>query len=190
MATNYTANYGLCQWEPGDNFLRTEFNQDNAKIDAALAGHTTQLEQTLSRSQLIRTLTTTVAANSISIDVNNIDWSEWEWVSFFVDYRADYGSEAVNCIYCDLNNGSVTTYCSAGYGLMRTQPNPVQLILLPHHDPSSRVQAISIGSPGGAGAANISFSELTCVRLHYIKLEDGYSGQFPVGMEITMRGMK
>ena len=37
MATNYTANYGLCQWEPEDNFLREEFNQDNAKIDAALA---------------------------------------------------------------------------------------------------------------------------------------------------------
>ena len=36
MASNYTENYGLCQWEPGDNFVRTEFNQDNAKIDAAL----------------------------------------------------------------------------------------------------------------------------------------------------------
>ena len=37
MATNYTTNYGLCQWEPEDNFLREEFNQDNAKIDEALA---------------------------------------------------------------------------------------------------------------------------------------------------------
>ena len=37
MASNYTENYGLCQWEPGDNFVRTEFNQDNARIDAALA---------------------------------------------------------------------------------------------------------------------------------------------------------
>ena len=36
MASNYTENYGLCQWEPGDNFVRTEFNQDNARIDAAL----------------------------------------------------------------------------------------------------------------------------------------------------------
>ena len=36
MASNYTTNYGLCQWEPGDNFVRTEFNQDNARIDAAL----------------------------------------------------------------------------------------------------------------------------------------------------------
>ena len=37
MASSYTENYGLCQWEPGDNFVRTEFNQDNQKIDAALA---------------------------------------------------------------------------------------------------------------------------------------------------------
>ena len=33
----YTANYQLHQWEPQDNFLRTDFNQDFAKIDAALA---------------------------------------------------------------------------------------------------------------------------------------------------------
>lgn len=36
MASNYTANYGLCQWAPENAFLREEFNQDNAKIDAAL----------------------------------------------------------------------------------------------------------------------------------------------------------
>ena len=36
MASNYTTSYGLCQWEPEDDFLRTEFNADNAKIDAAL----------------------------------------------------------------------------------------------------------------------------------------------------------
>ena len=36
MASNYTENYGLCQWEATDSFVRTEFNQDNARIDAAL----------------------------------------------------------------------------------------------------------------------------------------------------------
>ena len=36
MASGYTSNYGLCQWQPGDKFLREEFNQDNEKIDAAL----------------------------------------------------------------------------------------------------------------------------------------------------------
>lgn len=33
---NKTANYQLNQWEPEDNFLRTDFNEDNAKIEAAL----------------------------------------------------------------------------------------------------------------------------------------------------------
>ena len=38
MATNYTTNYQLNQWEPTDQVLRTDFNADNAKIDAALKG--------------------------------------------------------------------------------------------------------------------------------------------------------
>ena len=36
MASNYTENYGLCQWEATDQVLRTDFNEDNAKVDAAL----------------------------------------------------------------------------------------------------------------------------------------------------------
>ena len=37
MSTNHTTNYNLCQWEATDQVLRTDFNEDNAKIDAALA---------------------------------------------------------------------------------------------------------------------------------------------------------
>ena len=36
MATNQTTNYQLNQWEPTDQVLRTDFNADNAKLDAAL----------------------------------------------------------------------------------------------------------------------------------------------------------
>ena len=36
MASNFTENYGLCQWEATDQVLREEFNQDNAKMNAAL----------------------------------------------------------------------------------------------------------------------------------------------------------
>lgn len=38
MASNYTENYGLCQWEATDQVLREEFNQDNMKIDTILNG--------------------------------------------------------------------------------------------------------------------------------------------------------
>lgn len=34
---NQTSNYQLNQWDPEDRILRTDFNSDNAKIDAALA---------------------------------------------------------------------------------------------------------------------------------------------------------
>ncbi len=36
MSTNHTPNYQLSQWEPSDQFVRTDFNEDNAKIDSAL----------------------------------------------------------------------------------------------------------------------------------------------------------
>ena len=33
MAINHTTNYQLCQWEATDKVLRTDFNEDNQKID-------------------------------------------------------------------------------------------------------------------------------------------------------------
>lgn len=43
MASNYTENYGLCQWEATDQVLRTDFNSDNSKIDEALKSHTNSI---------------------------------------------------------------------------------------------------------------------------------------------------
>lgn len=34
---NRTTNYNLCQWEADDKVQRTDFNEDNAKIDEALS---------------------------------------------------------------------------------------------------------------------------------------------------------
>lgn len=36
MASNYTEKYKLCQWEETDAVLRTDFNEDNQKIEAAI----------------------------------------------------------------------------------------------------------------------------------------------------------
>ena len=37
MSTNKTQNYNLHKWEADDDFLRTEFNENFAAIDAAIA---------------------------------------------------------------------------------------------------------------------------------------------------------
>ena len=55
MASNQTSSYGLSQWEATDQVKRTDFNADNAKIDAALEelvsgkATTTALNSALSR---------------------------------------------------------------------------------------------------------------------------------------------
>lgn len=36
MATNRTEQYGLHLWEPGDDFLREEFNENTLAVEAAL----------------------------------------------------------------------------------------------------------------------------------------------------------
>ena len=38
MASNHTTNFELCQWQADDQVKRTDFNEDNAKIDSALKG--------------------------------------------------------------------------------------------------------------------------------------------------------
>jgi len=50
MASSYTSSYNLCQWKPSDKVLRAEFNADNVKIDAALAGKAEQSEVSLLKS--------------------------------------------------------------------------------------------------------------------------------------------
>lgn len=45
---SYTQNYQLHQWEPEDNFLRTDFNQDFSRIDTALKGLADKVVQTVS----------------------------------------------------------------------------------------------------------------------------------------------
>ena len=52
MASNYTSNYGLCQWEANDKVLRSEFNGDNAKIDAAISAVDSRVDGKASTSAL------------------------------------------------------------------------------------------------------------------------------------------
>ena len=59
MASNYTTNYNLCQWEPTDQVSHTDFNADNAKLDAALKSLSTQVIQKANQSA-VNTLITAV----------------------------------------------------------------------------------------------------------------------------------
>ena len=59
MATNHTTNYELSQWLPTDSVLRADFNEDNAKVDAALKSLSDQVVQKANQSA-VDTLITAV----------------------------------------------------------------------------------------------------------------------------------
>ena len=64
MASNQTSNYGLNQWGATDQVLRTDFNADNAKIDAALKALSNQVGSKANRSDL------TAAVGRVSVVEN------------------------------------------------------------------------------------------------------------------------
>ena len=72
MASNYTENYGLYQWEAADQVLREEFNQNNAKIDEALVGI-----QVTNCYIKLKEVVTDSAAQQIDLDVSDIDFSQY-----------------------------------------------------------------------------------------------------------------
>lgn len=66
MASNHTEHYQLCQWLGTDQVKRTDFNEDNVKIDAALAG----LESGKADTSALSTLSSTVAQKADASALN------------------------------------------------------------------------------------------------------------------------
>lgn len=91
MASNYTENYGLCQWEATDAVLRTDFNEDNQKIDTALK---TQAGSISSLSSQMANKASTGTVNSLSTTVSQkADRSELE-VEVSARVQADNAEKA------------------------------------------------------------------------------------------------
>lgn len=76
MASNCTENYGLCQWEATDAVLRTDFNEDNQKIDAALKSQAGSISS-LSAQMANKANTGTVSSLSTTVS-QKADRSELE----------------------------------------------------------------------------------------------------------------
>ncbi len=67
MSANQTPNYKLCQWEESDKVLRTEFNADNAKIDAGIKAVDRRVD---SLSSTVSGKASTSALNSLKTAVD------------------------------------------------------------------------------------------------------------------------
>lgn len=74
-----TAQFGLNQWERTDRVLMDDFNNDNKKIDAALAGL-----ESRSGLRLIKSLEVQKSFRNAEIPVADIDWTKWKAIHMTV----------------------------------------------------------------------------------------------------------
>lgn len=111
MASNYTGHYQLNQWEAGDKVLRTDFNEDNLKIDGALAEGAAALE-------LVKASALKIAAGSYIGDGRygrgaplTLDFSSTLGRApklMIIQESADYGFDAAVLIHGMTRNGTFT----------------------------------------------------------------------------------
>ena len=176
MASNYTTNYGLCQWEPGDNFVRTEFNQDNAKINAALAA--------LGRGQQLWT-TTVGSTNSISVPTDTVNWADWTCLALFLDIPANSISQD-KPFSCQLMGSSGVLPCHSTAGSSTFSifgPKPILIVVFPLHDPEGPVRGCFIGTHCG-----VSIGECTYAQIERFLFQG--STPYPSGTSATLWGIR
>ena len=88
---NQTNNYQLCQWDGEDRILRTDFNADNAKIDAAIADNAAAIAAEAEartagdfRVKLLD-MTTAESQSEIRVNLSGLDLSPYCWVELLVE---------------------------------------------------------------------------------------------------------
>ena len=111
MASNYTANYQLNQWDAEDKVLRADFNADNLKIDGALAEGAAALE--LVKASALKIATGTYIGNGkygygalITLDFSSTLGRAPKLL--IIHESADYGFDAAVLIYGMTRNGTFT----------------------------------------------------------------------------------
>ena len=95
MASNYTEHYELCQWEATDQVQRTDFNADNAKVDAALDALAGQMAEKADGDDLI-SLGQMVEQKAEISELTELDGRALRWALGSYVGTGTYGSDSPN----------------------------------------------------------------------------------------------
>lgn len=110
-----TGNYQLKQWEKTDRIQMEDFNADNAKIEAALAGLAAQLTTKANRSELpwVKIGEATLAESAQQVSVNVSSMEQYDCLVLVFDVS---DSTAMGLMWTGMNN--YTTIESLGTSKM------------------------------------------------------------------------
>ena len=149
MASSYTSNYQLCQWEGTDKVLRTDFNGGNQKIDAALKGLADRIG-----AETIRTVTAGTSVTQLSLSLTDVDWTKWRVIHLIVNAAANVtGRGTYRLIF---HRGGNTYNASSTY-----YSQDIHLVMFPLYNPDAMVCGLLISSPGDVFLSGGTIDEVT-----------------------------
>lgn len=146
MSTNHTPNYNLCQWEATDQVLRSDFNQDNAKIDAALTNK-------LGRATLLKTAHFPADTMILRVQTEDIDWDKWEYITIHGNISGSGSSQ----LYVYLSDDVITN--------ISFYVRPFIMVLFPRHDSSRNVDLLFLAYNAFVCCPNVQYQDITNIRI-------------------------
>lgn len=170
MASNYTKNYALCQWEETDQVLRTEFNEDNTKIEAALVKHDAALSENMqairteadNRAEAINSLSTALAGKgNCKVEVKSYSGTG-NYGSGNLTTVTFSNTPQVVIIYCS-NTGNMVTLI---YGCNRAQMVDAMCIPLSVSWSGSTVRLSSNDAKSQMNESNYTYFAVALVDLN------------------------
>jgi len=153
MPSNYTPNYQLNQWEPDDRVLRTDFNADNLKIEAAL----TALSGKLGRMEIIKIQEPTAeTVTGFFTRLSEISWDDWEYVCTLVYYPPK--SDQTLSLWFQLEGDYDDVFPLTRFDDLSMSGH--LLVLLPRHDGSQRAAGFVLSNRFIPFTCPVPFSHL------------------------------
>ena len=165
MAGSYTEHYQLSQRQPQDRVLRTEFNQDNARLDGAL--HALAESQGRAAPKLLQEVLQLPQGSTYSLNLTGIDWSGWREVWVDMDLSTDKSC----VVYIDINGRSSDRLGATEPAVSAGEQNGLcRLILCPYSDARRMVCGFLMGSSPQIVSSNTAFSAFKTL---YFTASDG-----------------
>lgn len=151
-----TTNYQLNQWEKTDRIMMEDFNTDNAKIDAAIAGR-------LGPAEIIKTIAIPQAAPYVKVDLSDMDWDKWDMVVIHYDRYISFSKEIYTRVFAKDGN-SVTNfgnYGTTGIGYLYSgKALPLFTFFFPLRDKTRKVVSLSVAGSASTGMVDMPFADI------------------------------
>lgn len=156
MPSKFTENYHLSQWEPEDNVLRTDFNEDNAKIETALGA---LADSKLGTLEIIWTYSAENPVNGSLFATVSGGWNRWAVAGFLCSF--DQTTESQNAELQIYDNDDKLE-------LARIKAAPLLTLFFPLHDETRPITGLVISSGLTVFRMEIPFKNFDMGSLNFL----------------------